>query len=155
VLVVQMMDRIVRAAESAGPFEPRRGRRREDRPQDEPSASAVTHAARVLAEDLGASAVVGVTRTGLTAHLLSRERAPAPIYAFSPDERVCRRLALWWGVTPVHHTLAPDLEGTISAMERHLLESGAAASGETVVVTGSHPFQVGFHTNFVKYHQLG
>jgi pyruvate kinase len=155
VLVVQMMDRIVRAAESAGLFEPRRGRRREDRPPGERTASAVTHAARVLAEDLGAAAIVGVTRTGLAAHLLSRGRAPSPIYAFSPDERVCRRLALWWGVTPVHQPLAPDLEGTISHMERYLLDSAAATRGETVVIAGSHPLQEGVHTNFVKYHHLG
>jgi pyruvate kinase len=154
-LAVTMMDRIVRAAESAGLFEPRRGRRRADRPPGESSAAAVTHAARVLAEDVGASAIVGVTRTGMTAHLLSRGRAPAPIYAFSPDERVCRRLALWWGVTPVHQPLAPDLEGTISAMEHHLLASGVATAGETVVVASSHPQHFGVHTNFVKLQQLG
>jgi pyruvate kinase len=153
-LVVQMMDRIVRAAESAGLFEPRRGRRREDRPPGERSAFAVTHAARVLAEDVGAAAIVGVTRTGLTAHLLSRGRAPSPIYAFSPDERVCGRLALWWGVTPVHQPIAGDLEGTISCMERYLLDSGAAHSGDNVVIAGSHPLQEGVHTNFVKYHPL-
>jgi pyruvate kinase len=154
VLVVQMMDRIVRAAESAGLFEPRRGRRREDRPREQRSAWAVTHAARVLAEDLGATAIVGVTRTGLTAHLLSRGRAPAPIYAFSPDERVCRRLALWWGVTPVHQELVPDLEGSISCMERHLLDTSCATPGDTVVIAGAHPLQEGVHTNFVKFHQL-
>jgi pyruvate kinase len=153
-LVVDMMDRIVRAAESAAGFEPRHARRREDRPSGQRSAAAVTEAARVLAEDVGASAIVGASRTGLTAHLLSRSRATAPIYVFSPDERVCRRLALWWGVTPVHQALARDLEATIAAMEQHLLASGAASSGETVVIAGSHPLQPGVHTNFVKFHQL-
>ena len=152
-LVVQMMDRIVRAAESSDLFEPRRGRRREDRPAGD--AAAVAHAARVLAEDLDASAIVGVTRTGVTAELLSRGRARAPIYAFSPDERVCRRLALWWGVVPVHQQLAGGLESTIGTMEQHLLTCGAAGLGQTIVVTGSHPFQEGVHTNFVKFHRLG
>jgi pyruvate kinase len=152
-LVVEMMDRIVRAAESSDLFEPRRGRRREDRPAGD--AAAVTHAARVLAEDLEASAIVGVTRTGLTAELLSRGRARAPIYAFSPDERVCRRLALWWGVVPVRRPLVGGLERTITSMEQHLLACGACALGETVVITGSHPFRAGVHTNFVKFHRLG
>jgi pyruvate kinase len=151
-LAVRMMDRIVRAAESADLEEPAGGRRREDRP-DHPS-DAVTHAARVLAQDLGASAIVGVTRTGLTAELLSRGRPRAPIYAFSPDPRVCCRLALWWGVSPVHQPLAADLESTIAAMERHLLTIGGASPGETVVIAGSHPLQVGVHTNFVKFHRL-
>jgi pyruvate kinase len=146
-----MMDRIVRAAETAE--EPDPGRGRDERPRG--YAAAVTHAARVLAEDLDASAIVGITRTGLTAELLSRGRARVPIFAFSPDAAVCSRLALWWGVTPVHFALADALEANIAAMENHLVQSHSAAPADTVVITGSHPFEVGVHTNFVKYHVLG
>ncbi|MGI9147306.1 MAG: pyruvate kinase [Chloroflexota bacterium] len=151
-LVVGMMDRIARAAETtqASPSNDRRAP--EDRPRG--YAAAVTNAARVLAEDLDASAIVGVTRSGLTAELLSRGRARVPIFAFSPDEEVCRRLALWWGIIPVHHHLADDLQANIDAMERYLVECGSAATDETVVITGSHPFGVGAHTNFVKFHVL-
>ena len=73
-----------------------------------------------------------------------------PIYAFSPDAQVCRRLALWWGVTPVHQALADDLESNIAVMERHLVEQCGAPAGGTLVITGSHPFEVGVHTNFVQ-----
>jgi pyruvate kinase len=150
-LVLGMMDRIVRAAESAE--EPHLGRSHDERPRG--YAAAVTHAARVLAEDLDASAIVGITRTGLTAELLSRGRAGVPIFAFSPDPGVCSRLALWWGVTPVHFALADALEANIAAMENHLVQSHSAAPADTVVITGSHPFEAGVHTNFVKYHVLG
>ncbi len=150
-VVVRMMDRIVRAAESAD--EPRVGRARDERPRG--YAAAVTHAARVLAEDLEASAIVGITRSGLTAELLSRGRARVPIFAFTPDPNVCARLALWWGVTPVQLDLKDALETNISAMEDHLVQSHGAAPADTVVITGSHPFDVGVHTNFVKYHVLG
>jgi pyruvate kinase len=151
-LVLQMMDRIVRAAESAEAA-PHTGRPLEDRPRG--YAAAVTHAARVLAEDLEATAVVGVTRTGLTAELLSRGRTKVPIFAFSPDEEVCRRLALWWGISPIHQHLAADLESNIEAMERYLVEHQSAQAADTVVITGSHPFEAGVHTNFVKFHILG
>jgi pyruvate kinase len=150
-LVLKMMDRIVRAAESAEL--PQIGRRREDRPRG--YAAAVTHAARVLAEDLDATAMIGVTRSGLTAELLSRGRARVPIFAFTPGVDVCRRLALWWGITPVQQHLAEDLEANIEAMEQHLMRCHGAAPADTVVITGSHPFEVGVHTNFVKYHVLG
>jgi hypothetical protein len=40
-------------------------------------------------------------------------------------------------------------------MERYLTESQLAASADTIVITGSHPFEVGVHTNFVKFHVLG
>jgi len=150
--VLNMMNRIVCAAESAEAA-PRVGRARDDRPRG--YAAAVTHAARVLAEDLEATAIVGVTRTGLTAELLSRGRTRVPIFAFSPDAEVCRRLALWWGISPIHQNLAADLESNIEAMERYLVEHESAQVADTVVITGSHPFHAGVHTNFVKFHVLG
>ena len=151
VTAIRMMDRIVRAAESSDVMPS--GRSRDERPRG--YAAAVTHAARVLAEDLAASAIVGITRSGLTAELLSRGRGHVPIFAFSPDAEVALRLALWWGVTPVHHQLADDLETNIEAMERYLIEHERAEPADTVVITGSHPFEVGVHTNFVKFHVLG
>jgi pyruvate kinase len=151
-LALQMMDRIVRAAETAEAMPAHIGRAREDRPRG--YAAAVTHAARVLAEDLDASAIVGITRSGLTAEFLSRGRVRVPIFAFTPDPEVAQRLALWWGVTPVHQNLADDLESNIDVMERYLVEHESAAVADTVVVAGSHPFEVGVHTNFVKYHVL-
>jgi len=150
VLVVEMMDRIVRAAESSDVMP---ARQREDRPRG--YAAAVTHAARALAEDLEACAIVGVTRSGLTAELLSRVRGRVPIFAFSPDVEVARRLALWWGVVPVHQNVADDLESNIEAMEQYLMERGSAEAGDTVVIAGAHPFAPGVHTNFVKFHVLG
>jgi pyruvate kinase len=69
-----------------------------------------------------------------------------PIYAFAPDERVCRRLALWWGVTPLR------LSGATIGPE--LLHRGYAARGDTIVVVGSQPMRRGVHTNFVRYQVL-
>ncbi|HEV7666016.1 MAG TPA: pyruvate kinase, partial [Chloroflexota bacterium] len=152
-LVVRMMDRIVRAAETPDTMSTNVGRARDERPRG--YAAAVTHAARVLGEDLDAAAIIGITRSGLTAEMLSRGRAGVPIFAFSPDDEVCRRLALWWGVTPVHQHLADDLETNIDVMERYLVEHQNALPAETVVITGSHPFEIGVHTNFVKFHVLG
>ena len=147
-LVVRMMDRIVREAEVAAL--PGRVARSDERHLED--AAAVTACARVLAEGLHATAIVGLTYTGRTAALLSRERTGAPIYAFSPDERVCRRLALWWGVTPIHYPLAQDMEMPIAAMDASLLHRHDVAPGQTVVVVGAYPFAEGMHTNFVTYH---
>ncbi len=58
-------------------------------------------------------------------------------------------------MTPVQLDLKDALETNISAMEDHLVQSHGAAPADTVVITGSHPFDVGVHTNFVKYHVLG
>jgi pyruvate kinase len=152
-LTVQMMDRIVRAAERVDVMPPFKDSGADAQARD--AAAGVTHAAQVLAEDLDAAAIVGITRSGLTAELLSRGRSRVPIYAFTPDPEVARRMALWWGITPVELQLADDLESNIAAMERYLLERRYATESETVVIVGSHPFEVGVHTNFVKFHVLG
>jgi pyruvate kinase len=153
VLAVKMMDRIVRAAEGADVMPPF-----EDSDHDMLAripAAAVTHAARVLAEGLAASAIVGISRTGQTAELLSRGRGRVPIYAFTSDQDVARRLALWWGITPVLFQIEDNLESNIAAMERYLVEKRRATPAETIVITGSHPFELGVHTNFVRFHVLG
>jgi pyruvate kinase len=111
----------------------------------------VTHAARVLAEDMGATSIVGVTGTGRTAQLLSTGRAPVPVVAFSDDPLVCTRLALWWGVTPVRLDMKASLEVRIAEMKAYLVEHGTVSAGETIVVTGVHPYRPGVRTNFVKY----
>jgi pyruvate kinase len=154
VLALSMMDRIVRAAEGADVMPPFGDPEAAAEPQVSPAA-AVTHAARVLAADLAASAIVGISRTGQTAELLSRGRGRVPVYAFTSDSDVAQRLALWWGVTPVLRQIDDDLEANISAMERYLTEQRRAMAGETVVITGSHPFVQGVHTNFVRFHVLG
>ena len=40
-------------------------------------------------------------------------------------------------------------------MERYLIDRQFVVETDTVVITGSHPFGVGVHTNFVKFHVLG
>jgi pyruvate kinase len=133
---LRMMDRIVRAAESADP-----PRCPAPAPAVQPStlpAAAVTHAARVLAEAIGAVGIAAVTRSGRTAHLLSRERPRLPIYAFSPDAGVCRGLALWWGIVPIHQPLAIDEMLSAEAMGKYLVRIGAARPGDRVVVAGVH-----------------
>jgi pyruvate kinase len=149
-LAVRMMDRIVRSAESA-----ELGAAATPRHQSGNHQAAITHAAHVLAEDLGARAIVGLTRTGRTAQLLSAGRAKSPIYAFSPDQRVCSRLALWWGVDPIFQPPAQSPEENIAAMEATLCDRGSVARGDLMVITGSQPFKPGVHTNFVQFHHVG
>jgi pyruvate kinase len=148
---VETMDRIVRSAEAAQPAYPAGGQPA----QDGAASRAVARAACGLAGDVGAAAIVAVTRTGRTAHLLSAGRPAAPVFAFTPEDRVARRLALWWGIVPVYQPRARTLEDAIESMEGHLLSHGAASAGDRVVVVGSHPFRPGVRTNFAKVQRLG
>ncbi|MBM2810081.1 MAG: Pyruvate kinase, partial [Chloroflexi bacterium] len=148
VLAVQMMGRIIREAEAAQISS------HEEWLPDSRSIreAAITRAARTLAEDLHARAIISVTRSGLTVDLLSRERPRVPIYAFAADEAVCRRLALLWGVTAVNRPRIQGLQANVAMMERHLLDHQLVQPGDIVLVVGAQPLDARHHANFVEYH---
>jgi len=58
----------------------------------------------------------------------------APIFAFSPDERVCRRLALLYGVHAQRMGFVAEPDKNVFAAETALLLKGLAESGDHLVV---------------------
>ena len=146
---VEMMHRIVVRAESAMPRESREERGRMGH------AQAICHAATGLAEDLKVAAIAAFTRSGRTGQLLSTERPSVPIYVFTSEQQVYRRLALWWGVTPILEQFSTDSDGMIREIEGALLARQVLVPGDLAVVVGALPFRPGAHTNFVKVHSVG
>ena len=146
---VEMMHRIVVRAETTIPRQPPEERGRIGH------AQAICHAATGLAEDLKVAAIAAFTRTGRTGQLLSTERPSVPIYVFTSEPQVYRRLALWWGVTPILEQFSTDSDGMIREIEGSLLARQAIVPGDHVVVVGALPFRPGAHTNFVKVHGIG
>ena len=145
---VTVMARIIERAEAAYPA---------SGPEDagrSSNASAVAHAACSLAGDLGARAVVVLTRSGRTARLVSRARPPAPIIAITGREALARQLALWWDVTPVMMEFSETTEATLDSMERALLQQGLVGRGDTLIVVGATPFTAQARANFVKVHTV-
>ncbi len=61
----------------------------------------MAHAAVQLARDLGLGAIIVPTSTGTTARILAAHRPLATAVGVCADERICRRMALHWGVVPV------------------------------------------------------
>ena len=55
---------------------------------------------------------------------------------------------------PVLAQLPATSEALIRQVETTLLERGAVAPGDLLVVVGSLPFRQGVHTNFVKLHTV-
>jgi pyruvate kinase len=146
---VEMMHRIVVRAETTMLREPPEERGRMGH------AQAICHAATGLAEDLKVAAIAAFTRTGRTGQLLSIERPRVPIYVFTSEAHVYRRLALWWGVTPILEQFSTDSDGMIREIEGSLLARQALVPGDLAVVVGALPFRPGAHTNFVKLHSIG
>src|SRR5437588_3165261 len=116
---------------------------------------AVSHAARALSEEASVQSIVVFTRSGISAHLISKDRPRTPILAYTPSERVYRRLALWWGVWPHHIAMQGTTEELIALVERRLQEDNLIQRGEHVVIMGGMPIASRARTNFVKLHRVG
>lgn len=150
---VQVMDRIVRAAESVAlpgalPI-PQRDR------EHPPFPDALCGAAFSAAQAVDARAVVVFTERGATARLLSKQRPGALIVALTPHESVRRKMALYWGVVP--HAI-PQVEHTdarVDEAERRLKSEGLIKAGDTIVIVSGTIVGHPGGTNWLKLHTVG
>jgi pyruvate kinase len=147
---VRMMRRIAEATEGACP-----PGRSADEEEHATLAHAVASAAHTLARQAHARLIVDFTRSGLSAHLISKERPQAPIVAFTLHEAVCRRLSLWWGVTPMLSVLVGTTEELIAWVDARLRAEGLAQPGDEVVIMGGMPVAGTARTNFVQLQRVG
>ncbi len=99
------------------------------------TVEAVCMAACELALQVGAAVIVAPTESGFTARQMSRFRPRQPILAPTPDIRVARRLALYWGVQPRLVEVRGSAEETFNAARSLAREEGFVRPGDTVVIT--------------------
>jgi pyruvate kinase len=92
--------------------------------------------ATMMSNTLGTSIVV-FTRTGFMAILLSHYRPSGTIFAFTDEERVRQRLALYQGVCPVLMDFSDDAEKTFGDALSYLLKHGMVKDGEEVALVQS------------------
>jgi pyruvate kinase len=146
---VQMMDRIIRSAES----------RYDDfgtstAPDRVPGVgAAIIRTVEGLAS--GGNEIVALathTQSGRSALLMSKERPRAQIYAFTSDARVLRRMALYWGVQPILIQPVYTTDDLIVCIEDQLREHASVMPGDVVAVfAGSPP---GTTSNMMKLHTV-
>ncbi len=118
------------------------------------TANAIAHAAMVAAREMKIRTIAVVTDSGGAARLLSEYRPEADILALTTNEVTFRRLALVWGVTPVHVTPAVTTDEQIERVEQVLSAHGLATTGEHVVITMGVPVGAGQSTNLLKVHAM-
>ncbi|XP_072964990.1 plastidial pyruvate kinase 2-like [Typha angustifolia] len=92
--------------------------------------------ATMMSNNLGTSIVV-FTRTGFMAILLSHYRPSGTIFAFTDNERVRQRLALYQGVCPIYIQFLDDAEKTFAKALSYLEKQGMVKEGEEVALLQS------------------
>lgn len=114
------------------------------------TSMAISHAARTIAHTVDVTAIVAFTQSGYTARLVSKDRPPVPIIAFTPEPSIARRLSLYWGVKPYICPPFDRLDELTDYMCAALIENGLCGVGQRVVMTGGHPLPRRGATNFIK-----
>lgn len=111
--------------------------------------NSIANSAVNIANNLGASAIISLSKSGGTARAVSKFRPQTDIIAITPSERVLRKLALEWGVYPILVSEGKDAdkifeEGINKCMENILKE------GDLVVLTAGLPIGKSGSTNMLK-----
>jgi pyruvate kinase len=117
-----------------------------------PVNDAIGYTAFQLTRDVDAKALIAFSSTGGTALYLSKNRAPAPIVAFTGSVAACRRMRLFWGVEPILDTNVDSRETLLAAAQAFLTENPSVTKerkGRLILVAGAHFGQTG-STNTIE-----
>ena len=116
---------------------------------------AVAHGASLLVRELHAVLIVAWTEYGNIARLLSKCRLPVPIVALSPDEHICRRTSMFYGVLPGCTPRTADHFAMAADVDRWLLQRRLVEPGDLIVlIPGSRLDREGA-TNALLVHLVG
>jgi len=148
---VRTMDTIIREIESSPQYRALFEDPRVDLPV---SANAIAHAAVVAARQLGVTTLAVFTESGGAARLMSEYRPQACIAALTGDPSTQRRLAAYWGVSPLLVGSAATSDEMFEHAETALKDSGLARPGDTVIATMGTPFGSGEPSNLLKIHKI-
>lgn len=120
----------------------------------EDDAITMTRAARTLAHDRNVTYITVFTQTGRTAQFMSKARPRVPILAFTPEERVYRRLGLMWGVIPQLVPFADSVESMLNHVDATLLKKNFVKSGQQVVIITGYPVGAFCLPNLAMLHTI-
>jgi pyruvate kinase len=118
------------------------------------TTNAIAHAAVDASRAMKIKTIVVVSESGGAARLVSEYRPDANIVCLTTNEVTFRRLALFWGVTPVLVGPSASTEELVDRVEATLIERNLALPGENVLITMAVPVGSGMQTNVLKIHQI-
>ncbi len=111
---------------------------------------AISHATVTTAHDLKAAAILTVTKSGMTARMLSKFRPSCPIIGLAMDETTCRQMNMSWGI---RSGVIEEKTNTDELIEHAIavsVEKGYLNHGDLVVVTAGVPLGMSGTTNLIK-----
>ena len=115
-----------------------------------PVTDAVSAAAVQIAKQVKAPAIITLTRSGLTAKMISRHRPECPILGLTPSQQTWRELTLCWGVQPVRVAEMGDINVAAREAVNKCVKENLLPEGDLVVITAGIPVGRASSTNLVE-----
>lgn len=150
---VEIMDKICQSVERDDLYQKLMAA---DRPSNikDPS-DAITASAYHVAQDIGVACIANFTASGSTAQRAARMRPAQPILTLSQSADTARRLALSYGVHPVHVPVATSFAQSVSMACTYAVSEGLAQKDERLVITAGVPFGQAGTTNSLRIATAG
>lgn len=121
----------------------RRGQLQEPQSQDAKVTDVMTMATWEAAREIGAAAIMCISRSGFTVRAIARFRPQAPILAFSPEPRTIRQLTMSWGATPIGIDRIDDNVVTVHTALERAKADGHIRTGDIVAVLAGSSATIG------------
>ena len=114
------------------------------------TTNAICDAACTTARDVGARAIIAVTKSGHTARRVSKFRPAEPIVAATPEVKTFHQLSLSWGVYPVLALNQANEESLFVHAVDCAKQIDVVKKGDCVVITAGVPVNTTGNTNLLK-----
>lgn len=98
----------------------------------------ICNAARNIAENLGAAAIIVESKTGSVARAMARCRPDCDIIAVVTSEDICKKLTLNWGITAILGKEMKESDDITRQAMNKAMETGIVKKGDTVIVISSN-----------------
>ena len=113
-------------------------------------SDSVCYNACVMASQVGARAIVGMTRSGYTAYKVSAQRPFADILIFTDVPEMLNVLSLVWGVRGFYYDHSVTTDETIIELQEILKEKGFVNTDDIIINLASVPLVEQGRTNMIK-----
>ncbi|WOC31201.1 MULTISPECIES: pyruvate kinase [Caproicibacterium] len=117
--------------------------------------SAISHATCTTAHDLGAAAIMTVTKSGRTARTISKYRPACPIISGTTSRKVWYQMNLSWGVIPIMVDEKKNTDELFDHVVNIARKQGLVKDGDLTVITAGVPLGISGTTNLVKVQLVG
>ncbi len=148
VKVVETLVKIMRYVEEQDVVYTRN--QRPDRSSKNYLSDSICHSAARMSETVDAKAIIGMTRSGYTAFMVSSFRPKAKIVIFTDNEDLLNILSISWGVIAFYYDKFVSTDESINDVIEMIKNKGLVAKGDVVINTGTMPLHKQGRANFVK-----